>query len=83
MMLSHRHVIAPAIGAHVRPVVALPARHVERAHAVGTHVAEGHWFGHDDNAFLAFQRSFLSSRIFSNLDFSSFGTKEYSRRGSN
>jgi hypothetical protein len=31
-------------------MVALPARHVERAHAVGAHVAEGYW------------RSYLRSR---------------------
>jgi hypothetical protein len=38
----HRHVIWPRIGAQDRPVVALPAAHVERPHAVGAHVAEGH-----------------------------------------
>jgi hypothetical protein len=40
----HRHVIRPRIGAHDRPVVALPARHVERPHAVLAHVAECHRF---------------------------------------
>jgi hypothetical protein len=39
----HRHVIWPAVRAQDRPVVALPAAHVERPHAVGAHVAEGHW----------------------------------------
>jgi hypothetical protein len=39
----YRHIIGPRIGTQDRPVVALPARHVERPHAVGAHVAEGHW----------------------------------------
>ena len=38
----HWHVIGPRVGAQDRPVVALPAAHVERPHAVGAHVAEGH-----------------------------------------
>jgi hypothetical protein len=38
----HRHVIGPRVRAQDRPVVALPAAHFERPHAVGTHVAEGH-----------------------------------------
>jgi hypothetical protein len=37
------HVIGPGIGDQDRPVMALPARHVERPHTVGAHVAEGHW----------------------------------------
>jgi hypothetical protein len=39
----HWHVIGPRVCAHDGPVVALPARHVERPHSVGAHVAEGHW----------------------------------------
>jgi hypothetical protein len=38
----HWHVISPAVGAQDRPVVAQPAAHVQRPHAVGAHVAEGH-----------------------------------------
>jgi hypothetical protein len=38
----HWHVIGPRVGAQDRPVVALPACHVERTHAVGAHVAERH-----------------------------------------
>jgi hypothetical protein len=37
-----RPVIGPRIGAQDRPVVAQPAAHVERPHAVGAHVAQGH-----------------------------------------
>jgi hypothetical protein len=36
---KHWHVIRPRVRAHDRPVVALPAAHVERPHAVGAHVA--------------------------------------------
>jgi hypothetical protein len=36
----HRHVIGPRVRAQDRPVVAQPARHRERPHAVGAHVAE-------------------------------------------
>jgi hypothetical protein len=39
----HWHVIWPGVRAHDRPVVALPAAHVEPPHAVGAHVADGHW----------------------------------------
>jgi hypothetical protein len=39
----HWHVIWPTVRAQDRPVVAQPAAHVERPHAVGAHVAEGHW----------------------------------------
>jgi hypothetical protein len=35
---QHRHVV----GAQQRLMTALPARHRERPHAVGAHVAEGH-----------------------------------------
>jgi hypothetical protein len=38
----HRHVIWPRVRTHDRPVVALQARHAQRPHAVGAHVAEGH-----------------------------------------
>jgi hypothetical protein len=41
-------VVGPRVRAHDRPVVAYPAAHVERPHAVGAHVAECHgfdWFG--------------------------------------
>jgi hypothetical protein len=38
----HWHVIGPRVRTQDRPMVALPARHVERPHAVGAHVAEGH-----------------------------------------
>jgi hypothetical protein len=38
----YRHVIGPRGGAQDRPVVAEPARYVERPHAVRAHVAEGH-----------------------------------------
>jgi hypothetical protein len=38
----HGHVIRPPVRAHDRPVVAYPAAHVERPHAVGAHVAERH-----------------------------------------
>jgi hypothetical protein len=37
----HWHVIWPRVRAHDRPMVALPAAHVERPRAVGAHVAEG------------------------------------------
>jgi hypothetical protein len=40
----HWHVIGPRVRAHDRPLVALPARHVERPHTVGAHVAEDHGF---------------------------------------
>jgi hypothetical protein len=38
----HWHVIGPRVRAQDRPVVALPAAHVERPHAVGAHVAQRH-----------------------------------------
>jgi hypothetical protein len=38
----HWHVIWPRVSAQDRPVVAQPTTHVERPHAVGAHVAEGH-----------------------------------------
>jgi hypothetical protein len=38
----HCHVIGPRVRAQDHPVVAQPAAHVERTHAVGAHVAEGH-----------------------------------------
>jgi hypothetical protein len=38
----HGHVIRPAFGTQHRPVVANPAAHVERPHAVRPHVAERH-----------------------------------------
>jgi hypothetical protein len=37
----YRHMIAPRVRAQDRPVVAQRARHVERPHALGAHVAEG------------------------------------------
>ena len=40
---GYRRVVRPALGAEDRPVVAQPARHVERPHAVGAHIAERHW----------------------------------------
>jgi hypothetical protein len=36
-------VIGPRVRAQHRPVVAQPTAHVERPHAIGAHVAEGHW----------------------------------------
>jgi hypothetical protein len=36
----HRHVIWPRVRAQDRPMVAQPAAHVERPHAVGAHVAD-------------------------------------------
>jgi hypothetical protein len=42
VVTSRKHVIWPRVRAQDRPVVAQPAAHVERPHAVGAHVAEGH-----------------------------------------
>jgi hypothetical protein len=39
---GHWDVIGPRVGVQDRPVVAQPAAHVERPHAVGAHVVEGH-----------------------------------------
>ena len=39
----HWHIIRPRRLTDDRPVVAVPARHVERPHAVRAHVAERHW----------------------------------------
>jgi hypothetical protein len=36
----HREVAGPVIGAHDRPVPALPALHIERPHAVLAHIGE-------------------------------------------
>jgi hypothetical protein len=38
--LPHWHVIGPRVRDQDRPMVALPARHIERPHAVGAHVAD-------------------------------------------
>jgi hypothetical protein len=41
-LAPHRDVIGPRLRAQHGPMMALPARHRERPHAVGAHVAEGH-----------------------------------------